>query len=293
MDGIITALVTPFTEKGTIDYSTYAALLERQIAAKVHAVCPCGTTGEATTLSREERRDLIAFTVSHAANRTKILAGTGINSTREAIDLAQDAEKAGADALLVVTPYYNKPSQEGLFQHYKAIHDAVAIPVMLYDAPGRTAISLENNTILRLSALPRITGLKDASATERTAFLRAALPTSFSILAGDDINMLINLQQGGNGCISVLANLVPETMVEIYQLWQSGLHSAASQLHERFQQLMTTLFVETNPTPTKTALSTMGLCLETLRLPLVPPSAENQEKIKDVLVKSLAHALSL
>ena len=283
--GIITPVITPFKADGSIDYSAYTHLLERQLAAGVNAISPCGTTGEATTLTREERKELIAFTVKHIAKRCHVMAGTGINSTREAIELAQDAESVGADSLLIVAPYYNKPTQEGLYQHYKAIHDATKLPIILYDSP-RTAVMIEEATIVRLSALPRIKGLKDCI-PGRTTRLRAALPAHFALLAGDDVATFQLLADGGQGVVSVYANVAPEAMVALYAAWAKGEREVAQKMQQDYVPLMDALFIETNPGPVKYVLACMGLCREDMRLPLVPPQSASKQIIAATFVNML------
>lgn len=287
--GSYTALITPFKE-GMIDAEALEALIERQVAEGTHGIVPCGTTGESPTLSHEEHNELIAFCVRVAGRRIKVMAGTGSNATVEAILLTQHAERAGADGALLTTPYYNKPSQEGLYRHFKAIHDETGIPLVLYNIPGRTCVDLSNETLARLLELPRIVGMKDATCDlQRPAQLAAILAakgrTDFVQLSGEDGTALEFNAQGGVGCISVTANLVPRLCAEMQNAWLAGEEAKAEAIQKRLQPLHDILFCETNPGPVKYAASLMGLCTEEMRLPLVPPSEENKARIGRVLAE--------
>jgi len=278
--GSIPALITPF-KNGQFDAPAYQKLIEWQIASGSSALVPCGTTGESPTLSHEEWREVIKTCVKTAAGRVPVIAGTGSNSTAETIARTQEAEKLGANAALVVVPYYNKPTQEGLYQHFKAVHDATNLPIIVYNVPGRTVANISSETLARLAQLPRIAGTKDATANlERPVHERASCGDDFCFLSGDDGTTLAYLAMGGHGCISVTANIAPRESAELYAAWQRGDMASAGRLRDQLAELNSLLFCEANPTPVKYIASLMGLCALEYRLPLLAPSAENQTKLR-------------
>jgi 4-hydroxy-tetrahydrodipicolinate synthase len=282
--GVYTAVVTPFQQNGEIDWNAYRALLKAQHAGGVAGVIPCGTTGESPTLSADEKKKLITFTLQELKGTgLKVIPGTGTNNTAESIEFSAWASDQGADAVLVVTPYYNKPSQLGLFQHFNAIADRVKCDVILYNVPGRTSVSLTADTIVRLAKHPRITAIKEASGN--LAFdseIRDALNQAgahLALLSGDDPTFLPFLGLGGVGCISVASNLIPRQMVELQQAFEKGDQARAQELHERYAPLFKDLFIEANPVPVKFALSQIGPCGKTVRLPLAELTGESIEKL--------------
>ncbi len=284
--GSITALITPFTAGGeTIDEAALTRLVERQIEAGTHGVVPVGTTGESPTLSHAEHIRVIELTVAAANGKIPVIAGSGSNSTREAIELTQQAEKAGADGALIVTPYYNKPSQAGLYNHYKAIHDASNIPIIIYNIPGRSVIDMSVETMARLFELPRIVGVKDATAAlDRVSLQRAAMGPDFIQLSGEDATALGFMAHGGHGCISVTANIAPELCAQFQNACLRGDYQTALQLQDRLIPLHSAMFVESNPVPVKYAAAKLGLCEPDVRSPLAPIS-ENAAAIVDAALK--------
>jgi 4-hydroxy-tetrahydrodipicolinate synthase len=282
--GTHTALVTPFRD-GQVDYDGFRRLIEAQIAGGVDGIVPVGTTGESPTLSHDEHREVIRAAVEIAAGRIKVVGGTGSNATDEAIGLTQDAEKAGADGALIVAPYYNKPSPEGLYQHFRAIAAATKLPIILYSIPGRCGIEIGVPVVARLAAdCPNIVAIKEAGGSvERVSQLRQAVPESFEILSGDDSLTLPFMSVGAVGVISVASNVAPGLVSELVRAAASGNHRRAEQLHRRLYPLFKDLFIESNPSPAKYALSlTLGLSAE-LRLPLVEMSAPSRETVRQTL----------
>ena len=278
--GAFTALITPFRH-GKVDEKAFQSIIERQIKEGIHGLVPCGTTGESPTLSHAEHHRVIELCIEVAAGAVPVIAGTGSNSTEEAIEMSTKAEKKGADGVLIVTPYYNKPSQEGMYQHFKAINDAVGIPIILYNIPGRSVVDLHDETIARLAELKNIKGIKDAAGNlERPSRLRMLVGNEFMQFSGDDGTALAFNAQGGVGCISVTANITPGLCAQLQNLWFQGKHSEALAVHDKLMTLHSVLFCETNPTPVKYAASLIGLCEADLRLPLVQPGAANKERIK-------------
>jgi 4-hydroxy-tetrahydrodipicolinate synthase len=268
--GANTALVTPFRE-GAIDEPAFIALVERQIAGGVHGLVPAGTTGEASTLSHDEHRRVVELCVQTAAGRVKVIAGTGSNSTKEAIELTRHAKAVGADGALVVTPYYNRPSQEGLYAHYAAINAAVQIPVLVYNVPSRTSIDISNETLARLAKLPNIVGIKDATSDmARASLQRLECGEDWIMLSGDDPAALGYMAHGGHGCISVTSNVAPEGVAAFYNDCMAGDWAAALYWQDRLIRLHKALFFDSSPSPTKFALAHLGLCTEDVRLPLTP-----------------------
>lgn len=282
--GSIPALVTPFNLDGSIAWSAYKNLIEWHIQEGTHGICVVGTTGESPTVTVEEHCKLIDVAVQVAGKRIPIIAGAGGNSTAEAIELTQSAKASGADASLQVVPYYNKPTQEGLFQHFKTIAQAVALPVILYNVPGRTVADMSNDTILRLAGVPGVIGIKDATGDiARGAALIAAAPQGFIVLSGDDGSAAALMLMGGKGNISVSANLAPKLMAQLCEAALAGDIAKTRELHARGLPLHQTLFIETSPLPAKWALARMGKIPAGLRLPLTPLSASNEPIIEKML----------
>ncbi len=282
--GVYTALITPFTAKGTVDEAAFQKFVEWQIEQGVHGLVPCGTTGESPTLTHEEHNRVIDLCVEVARGRIPVMAGTGSNSTDEAIMTTRHAKKAGADSVLVVAPYYNKPTQEGLYQHFKAINDAVDIPIILYNVPGRTIVDIKDETIARLAELPNIVGLKDATGDlARPYTLRAKLKKDFCLLSGEDMTAVAFNVSGGQGCISVASNIMPKACAEVQEACLKKDYVSALTLHDRLVVLNSVLFCETSPAPVKYAASLMGKCLANLRLPLVGVSESSQKEIEKIL----------
>jgi 4-hydroxy-tetrahydrodipicolinate synthase len=270
--GVFPALVTPFSD-GQVDEDAFVRLVERQIAGGVHGLVPVGTTGETSTLSHDEHRRVVELCVKTARGRVPVIAGAGSNSTAEAVDLARHAKAVGADAVLVVTPYYNRPGQEGLYLHYKAVNDAVQIPVVVYNVPTRTSVDISNDTLERLSKLPNIVGVKDATGDlVRASFQRLRCGEGWTMLSGDDPTALGYMAHGGHGCISVTCNVAPELCARFYDDALSGDWAATLQAQDRLVRLHKALFTDASPAPTKFALAHLGLCAEETRLPIAPCS---------------------
>ncbi len=282
--GCGTALVTPFTAGGDVDEPALRRLVRRQIDAGIHFLVPCGTTGESPTLTEAERLRVTAAVVEEAAGRVPVLAGAGGNNTSEVIHAARAAARAGASGILSVTPYYNKPTQEGLFQHYQAIAASAGLPVIVYNVPGRTGCNVEVGTLARIAALPNIAGVKEASGNmAQIAEACAAVPPGFVVLSGDDALTLPVMAVGGRGVISVASNQMPADMARLVELAEAGDFAGARAQHLRILPLMQVNFVEANPIPVKAAMAMMGLLTERYRLPLVPPSDASRAKIAGVL----------
>ncbi|MFD0893969.1 4-hydroxy-tetrahydrodipicolinate synthase [Luteolibacter ambystomatis] len=283
--GTYTALITPFRD-GKVDVPAFQALIERQIAGKVTGIVPVGTTGESPTLDTHEHIEVIRLAVEFAAGRCEVVAGTGANATHEAIELTQAAEKAGATGTLQVCPYYNKPSQEGLYQHFKKIATETSLPVMLYSVPGRSGIEIGVETTARLAAdCPNIVAIKEAGGSvERVNQLVAALPKDFAILSGDDPLTLPFMVCGAVGLVSVASNIIPETMSNLVNLCLAGDFTAAAALHKQTYPLLKGLMsLDVNPVPIKSAAVLLGHCLEEFRLPLVPLTAANKDALTALL----------
>jgi 4-hydroxy-tetrahydrodipicolinate synthase len=283
--GTYTALITPFRD-GKIDVPAFKALIERQIAGNITGIVPVGTTGESPTLDMDEHIEVIRLAVEFAAGRCEVVAGTGANATREAIELTQAAEKLGATGSLQVCPYYNKPSQEGLYQHYKAIASETGLPLMLYSVPGRSSIEIAVETAVRLAEdCPNIVSIKEAGGSvERVNQLVNALPSSFSVLCGDDPLTLPFMVCGAVGLVSVATNIIPATMSELVKLCLAGDFTAAAALHKETYPLMKGIMsLDVNPVPIKSAAALMGHCGDEFRLPLVGLSADNRDKLAALL----------
>ena len=289
--GSITALITPFSN-GKVDEKAFQRLVAWQIGQGTHGLVPVGTTGESPTLSHDEHKRVIELCIEAAAGRVPVIAGTGSNSTSEAVALTRHAKDAGADGVLVVTPYYNKPTQEGLYLHYKAINDAADIPIIIYNIPGRSVVDMSVETMARLFKLPNIAGLKDATANlARVSQQRAAMGTEFVQLSGEDATALGFMAHGGQGCISVSANVAPALCAEFQLACLAGNFKLALQLQDRLMPLHDALFVESNPGPVKYAAFKLGLCGDETRLPLAPLAAASRKKVDEALaVVGLVHA---
>jgi 4-hydroxy-tetrahydrodipicolinate synthase len=282
--GCGTALVTPFTRDGALDDAAIARLAKRQIDAGIHFLVPCGTTGESPTLSEDERVRVVELVVEQAAGRVPVLAGAGGYDTREVIQSAQRMKGAGASGILSVTPYYNKPTPEGLFQHYSAIAGEVGLPVVLYNVPGRTGCNIDVATLVRLSTIAGIVGVKEASGNiSQIVEVCAAVPDGFLVLSGDDALTLPVMAVGGHGVISVASNEVPGEMSRLVEHAESNDFAAARRIHRALLPLMTVNFIESNPIPVKSAMAALGLMEEVYRLPIVPPREASRAKIRQVL----------
>jgi 4-hydroxy-tetrahydrodipicolinate synthase len=282
--GVGTALVTPFTSSGAVDEEAVARLARRQIEGGVHFLVPCGTTGEAPTLSAEERRRVVAIVVEEARGRVPVLAGAGGYDTREVVESARAMQEAGADGLLSVTPYYNKPTPDGLFRHYQAIAEATPLPVVVYNVPGRTGCNVDPQTLARLASIPRVAGVKEASGNmaQICEVVRAA-PAGFLVLSGDDALTLAAMAVGARGVVSVASNEAPAEMARLVEAAERNDFAAAREIHARLLPLMLANFAESNPIPVKAAMAQMGLLEESYRLPMVPPRPETREKLRRVL----------
>lgn len=286
LHGSIPALVTPF-RNGMVDEKAFAALVERQIAAGAHGLVPVGTTGESATLSFEEHERVIEVCIEAAARRAPVVAGAGGNATDEALRLMRHAKAAGADAVLVVTPYYNRPSQEGLYHHYKALAEGVDIPIVLYNVPGRTGVDMSPETVARIAALPNVVGLKDATGDmARVARHRELCGPDFVLLSGDDGSALGFNAHGGTGAISVTANVAPHDFAALQNACASGDYGRAQALNDRLAGLHKALFADASPAPTKYALSKLGLCTEEVRLPLVACSPAARAAVDAAMVQA-------
>jgi 4-hydroxy-tetrahydrodipicolinate synthase len=282
--GSFTALVTPF-KNGAVDEKAFRNLVEWQITEGTNGLVPVGTTGESPTLSHDEHKQVVEWCVDQAKGRVPVVAGAGSNSTREAIDLAEHAEKAGADAVLVVTPYYNKPTQEGMYQHFKAINDAIGIPIIIYNIPPRSVIDMSVDTMKRLFELKNIAGVKDATANmTRTSQQRAALGPDFNQLSGEDITALGFNAHGGHGCISVTSNVAPRLCSEFQAACLRGDYAAALKLQDKLAPLHINIFCETSPAPIKYAMSLIGKCSDEVRLPMVPASENARARVREAMV---------
>lgn len=281
--GSIPALITPF-KNGAIDWPAFEKLVEWQIEQGSSALVPCGTTGESPTLSHEEHKAIVQRTAQVADGRVPIIAGTGSNSTAEAIELTAQAKEDGADAALIATPYYNKPTQDGMIAHYTAIHDAVDIPIIVYNIPGRSVVDMNVGTMAELAKLTRIIGVKDATndLTRPVDTLRE-IGADFCQLSGEDGTVAAFLAQGGHGCISVVANVAPKLCANLHQAWSDKNLEEFARIRDLLMPLSTDLFCESNPSPVKYAAKLLGLCGDEVRLPLLPASANAQVKVKAAL----------
>ena len=282
--GSFTALVTPFNN-GSLDEKAFRSLVDWQVAEGTHGLVPVGTTGESPTLSHAEHNQVVEWCIEQAKGRVPVIAGAGSNATKEAIELSRHAQEAGADAVLVVTPYYNKPTQEGLYQHFKAINDAVDIPIVIYNIPARSVIDMSVDTMKRLFELDHIAGVKDATANVvRVSAQRAAMGEGFNQLSGEDATALGFMAHGGHGCISVTSNVAPRLCAEFQGACSRGDYGAALQLQDKLMPLHTALFIETNPAPAKYALAVLGKCADTVRLPLVRLAENTKAAVREAMV---------
>lgn len=284
--GCGTALVTPFDSAGAVDEAAVRRLARRQIDAGIHFLVPCGTTGETPTLSASERRRVVELVVEEAAGEVPVLAGAGGYDTRSVIDAARDMEAAGAQGLLSVTPYYNKPTPEGLFRHYQAIAHATPLPIIVYNVPGRTGCNVTPPTLIRLASLPTVIGVKEASGDIiQISEICRLLPSDFIVLSGDDAMTLPAMAVGARGLISVASNEAPAEMAGLVETAEKGDFARAREEHQRLMPLMLANFVESNPIPVKTAMAQMGLLEETFRLPMVPPRPDTRQRLEHVLAE--------
>lgn len=284
--GVIPALITPFRD-GAVDEAAFVALVERQIAGGVHGVVPVGTTGETSTLSHDEHKRVVELCVQTVKGRVPVIAGAGSNSTAEAIELVQHAKAVGADAALVVTPYYNRPSQEGLYRHYEAINDAVQLPVLVYNVPSRASVDIANETLVRLSKLPNIIGIKDATGDlARASLQRLLCGPDWVMLSGDDPTALGYMAHGGHGVISVTCNVAPEACSAFINACLQGSWEAALYGQDRLVKLHRALFLDASPSPTKFAMAQLGLCQPDVRLPIPPCN----EAVKPAILEAMREA---
>ena len=282
--GCGTALVTPFKRDQSLDEATLRTLVRRQIDAGINFLVPCGTTGESPTLTRREHLRVVEIALEEAKGKVPVLAGAGGYNTREVIELARELESMGADGILSVTPYYNKPTQEGLYQHYAAIASAIRLPIVVYSVQGRTGVNVEPATLARLAKIPNIVGVKEASGNiGQMATILNEVPASFTVLSGDDAITIPLCALGGRGIISVVSNQIPGEMTQLAQRCLAGDFAAARAIQARYLPLMSVNFIESNPIPVKAAMALMGLLEPVWRLPMVPPAAANLAKIEKVL----------
>ncbi|HLI66383.1 MAG TPA: 4-hydroxy-tetrahydrodipicolinate synthase [Caulobacteraceae bacterium] len=284
--GVFPALITPFRD-GAVDEAAFVALVERQIAGGVHGLVPAGTTGESATLSHDEHRRVVELCVKTAAGRVPVIAGAGSNSTAEAIELARHAKAVGADAALMVTGYYNRPSQEGVYRHFEAVSAAVDIPVLLYNVPGRTVVDLSNELVERLAKLPTVIGIKDATGDlVRASLQRLTCGPDWVMLSGDDPSALGYIAHGGHGCISVTANVAPDACAAFFNACLAGDFESARGLQDKLVRLHRALFFDASPAPTKFALAQLGLCSEEARLPIGPCA----DAVKPAILEAMREA---
>lgn len=284
--GSIVALLTPF-KNGKVDEAAFQSFVEWQVAEGTHGLVPCGTTGESPTLSHDEHNRVVELCIEAAGGKVPVIAGTGSNSTEEAIALTRHAKQAGAAAALVVTPYYNKPTQEGLYQHFKAIHDSADLPIIIYNIPGRSVVDMSIATMARLAKLPNIVGVKDATADlVRPLRTRLEIGPDFCQLSGEDATAIAFLAQGGVGCISVSANVAPKACAAMQDAWRNGDYATAYHYRDLLMPLHHAMFVETSPGPAKYAASLLGKCGEDVRLPLVPVSDATRETVRAAMVSA-------
>jgi 4-hydroxy-tetrahydrodipicolinate synthase len=283
LEGTLTALITPF-RNGEVDEPALRGLIERQIEAGISGLVPCGSTGESATLSYQEHHRVIETVIESAAGRVPVIAGTGSNSTREAIDFTLHARDAGADGALLLSPYYNKPTQEGIFQHYSAVAGETGLPLVVYNIPGRTASNIAPETIGRLARIENIIGVKESSGDlDQIAHVVACCPADFSVVSGDDALTLPLMAVGGKGVISTSSNVAPNDVIELVRRFQAGDAAGSLEIHRRLLPLFDALFCETNPIPVKAAAAALGWCDGEIRLPLTPITDANLECLKVVL----------
>jgi len=282
--GAGTALITPFTSSGALDQAGVKRLARRQIDGGIHFLVPCGTTGETPTLSHEEKRRVVDIVVAEANGCVPVLAGAGGYDTKEVIHTVQAWEKAGANGILSVTPYYNKPTPEGLYQHFKAIAESTSLPIIVYNVPGRTGSNVDPATLARLATIPGIIGVKEATANlPQMVEICQTVPEDFLVLSGDDACTVALMAIGGRGLISVASNEAPAEVAQMVEACERGDYAAARRLHRKLMPLMAVNFVESSPGPVKFAMAAMGLCENVFRLPMVPPREASQQKVLGVL----------
>ncbi|MGA2297259.1 MAG: 4-hydroxy-tetrahydrodipicolinate synthase [FCB group bacterium] len=288
LQGTITALVTPFKKDGSIDFASFDKLIDYQVENKIEGIVICGSTGESATLTLKEKMALIVHTVEYAAGRILVIAGTGSNETEQSLNMTHYAYEHGADAVLLVVPYYNKPTQDGLFEHFRLIAHSVDIPQILYNVPGRTGTNMLAETQVRIAEeCPTVIGTKEASGNlEQMMQIIKHAPNHFNLLSGDDVLTIPIISIGGKGIISVIANYAPKDFGECVRLALRGKYSEAMKIHYQLFELMKLNFIESNPAPAKCALSLMGKIKDSIRLPLLPVSIENKKKIKEALIKA-------
>jgi len=283
LKGAITAIVTPF-KNGQLDEAAYRELIEFQIKGGIHGIVPCGTTGESATLSHAEHKRVVETCIDQVKKRVPVVAGTGSNNTAESVDLTKHAEQAGADYALMITPYYNKPTQEGLYQHYKTVASQTKIPIVVYNVPTRTSVNLLPETVARLCGIPNIVGIKEATGDlKQCAKVLELCGDRITVLSGDDFTVLPLLAVGGQGVISVVSNVAPGDMAGMCTAFFNGDLAAARKLHYKMWPLMEAMFIETNPTPAKTALKMLGKITGEVRQPLWPLAPQNEEKLRQVM----------
>lgn len=281
--GSLVALITPF-KNGAVDEDAFRKLVDFQIVNGTHGLIPVGTTGESPTLSHDEHKRVVELCIDEARGRVPVIAGAGSNSTAEAVDFTRHAKEAGADAVLHVTPYYNKPTQEGLYQHFKAVHDCAEIPVIIYNIPGRSIVDMTVETMARLAELPRVVGVKDATSDPvRPIKTRMAIGPDFTQLSGEDASIVPFLAHGGHGCISVTANVAPKQLSDLHVAWQRRDLDTVFSMNERLQPLHAALFCETSPGPVKYAAKLLGLCDGTARLPMVDIAETSKRRVEDAM----------
>jgi len=286
LKGSIPALITPFTDEGDVAYDTFQKFVDWQVKQGSHGLVPVGTTGESPTLSHEEHRKVVELCVEAAGGRVPVVAGAGSNNTREAISLMEHAQKVGADAALVVTPYYNKPSQAGLYAHFKALHDACDLPIVIYNIPGRSVVDMGTGTMAKLFELPRIIGVKDATGDlDRVASQRAAMGPDFIQLSGEDATALGFMSMGGHGCISVTANVAPKLCSQFQAACMSGDYKTALSLQDKLLDLHRCMFLEPSPAHAKYAGSLIGICNDNVRLPLLAATDPTRSFIADTIAE--------
>lgn len=284
--GSYTAIITPFRD-GALDKEALDNLLEWQVDQGSHGIVACGTTGESPTLTHDEHLYIVERSVAVVKGRVPIIAGSGSNSTAKTIELTREVRARGADGALVVTPYYNKPTQEGLYQHYRAVAEAVDIPVIVYNVPGRCAVDIKTETVARLAEIPNIAGIKDATADlSRPAHLAQLAGPDFIQLSGEDATVCAFLAAGGHGCISVTSNIAPALCAQLHNAWKNGGAAEANQINDRLMPVHKALFVETSPAPVKYAAQLLGLCTDEVRLPLVPASTAARAAVTEALEKA-------
>ncbi len=285
--GAFVAIITPFTTAGDIDEKTLRELIEFQIESGTHGIVPCGTTGESATMSHAEHRRVVELTIEQVNGRVPVLAGAGSNSTSESIELTRHAKEAGADGVLLITPYYNKPSQDGLFRHFKAINDAVDIPIIVYNVPSRTSVNMLPATVARCAGLKNVVGIKEATGNlNQVSEVIHLCPPDFAVMSGDDFTAMATVAIGGTGVISVISNVAPAEMSRLMDLALAGSFAEAREIHYRLFPMMQAMFIDTNPVPAKTALAIIGrIKTPEPRLPLAPMATDTEERLRQIMAE--------